>query len=289
MSRSAGPASGTPVVFSADDYGIAPATSAVLRDLLASRRLSATSAMTVFPDWDVEGRRLAPLGDAADLGLHLVLTDHAPLTSMASLAPDGRLPSFPALARRAYAGKIDPGEVERELHAQLDAFEGAVGRPPDHLDGHHHVQQLPGVSEAVVRVATGRLGGRAWVRTCAEPVADALRRRSGLPRALAFGWASRRLAAALDEASVPRPAGFVGAYGFDQRVPYLDRLVRFLSFVRPGTVLMLHPGAVDDDLRARDSLLEPRVREAEALADPRLPALLSRLGVRIARLREVGG
>ncbi len=276
-----------PIVFSADDYGIAPATSAVIRSLLASGRLSATSAMTVFPEWPAEGRALASVNAEADLGLHLVLTDQTPLTSMPRLAPEGRFPGIGALTRRAWSGGIHPAEVEAELHAQIDAFEAGVGRLPDHLDGHHHVQQLPGVREVVVKVAASRLGRRAWVRTTAEPMSAVLRRGVSLPKALGFAWAGSALSQQLRAAGVPQPSGFVGAYGFDNAQTYASRLARFLHGARAGTVLMVHPGADDAVLRSRDSMVDARIEEAAFLHSDALPELLGRLGLRIGRLRDV--
>ena len=42
----------------------------------------------------------------------------------------------------------------------LTQIEAATGRPPDFVDGHHHIQHLPGVREIVVALVRGRYPGR---------------------------------------------------------------------------------------------------------------------------------
>src|SRR5262245_10068587 len=81
----------TPIVLCADDYAVAPGVSRAICALIEQGRLSATSCMTVSPHWPEHARWLRPLGDRADIGLHLTLTDHAPIGAM-RLAADGRLP-----------------------------------------------------------------------------------------------------------------------------------------------------------------------------------------------------
>jgi len=65
----------------ADDYGIAPGVNAAIRDLVARRRLNATSVMVLAPSFSrAEAHALAALNAGEQrvaIGLHLTLT--APL------------------------------------------------------------------------------------------------------------------------------------------------------------------------------------------------------------------
>ena len=94
MSVSA-PTAGIPIILCADDYGIAPGVSRAIRDLIARRVLTATGCMTGGPWWPEEGVALRPLSGMADCGLHITLTDQAPLGAMPRTAPGIPLPEPP--------------------------------------------------------------------------------------------------------------------------------------------------------------------------------------------------
>lgn len=275
------------VAFAADDYGLSPGVSTGIRALLGQRRLTATSCMTIFPEWEREGRALAAIGPKADLGVHLTLTAYSPLGEVAGVRPGGALPGLRGLMWRAVSGGLVFDEVYDELRRQVDRFEDVMGQPPDHLDGHHHVQQLPVVRDAVVKLAAEHLDGKVWVRTCDERIGTILRRRVALGRSLAFAWMARGLAQRLDDAGIRRNAGFTGAYGFDTEVDYADRLSSFLLGAREGTVLMCHPGVPDGLLEKRDSLVGPRGHELAALASPGLDEVLAKRGVTLGRLSRI--
>ena len=59
--------------------------------------------------------------------------------------PDGLLPeSYTEVVKRACQGKLDYGQVYRELDAQMEKIM-ATGLPIDHLDSHQHLHVLPQV------------------------------------------------------------------------------------------------------------------------------------------------
>src|SRR5690606_13195439 len=140
------------LVVCADDYALTPGVSRAIRELIAGGRISATSVMTVCPYWREEGPALAAVAGGADIGLHLTLTDQAPLGAMPELAPSGYLPPIEVVVRASLLGRLPVAEIEAEIERQLEAFVAVWGRPPSHIDGHHHVHQLPGVRRALLRV-----------------------------------------------------------------------------------------------------------------------------------------
>src|SRR6185436_16082699 len=97
-----------------------------------------------------------------------------------------------------YARRVPRDEVRTELRRQLDAFEQALGRAPDFVDGHHHAQQLPGVRDVMVEDLRARGPSRPWVRTCAEGIGPILRRGVARARALSFAFPGRGLRRLLD-------------------------------------------------------------------------------------------
>lgn len=270
------------VVLSADDYGLAPGIGVAIRDLAGAGRLNATSCMTTSPYWSAEAIKLRDIGATGfEVGLHLVLTDQPSLTSLPKLAPEGLLPSVPRLISLAYRRQLDPQEIARELAAQLDSFEAAWGAPPAFLDGHHHVHQLPVIRDVVLELYRSRLAG-GWVRRCAQPLAAIFQSRVAVVRASvisALGWTVARRS---DVLNVPGNGGFAGVRNFAGERPYGALMRNWLQHAAPGTLIMCHPGLVDDALIAADSLSYPREEEYRFLASDDFPALLRECGVRLA-------
>lgn len=273
-----------PLVLCADDYGISPGVSRGIRALATARRLSATSCMTVFPEWRDEASRLGDLVDRIDVGLHITLTDQAPLGPMPRLAPGGRLPSLGELVRRAHLRRLDRAEVAGEIARQLDAFEAALGRPPAFLDGHQHVHVLPVIRDAVLALFEGRLDRRTtWLRSCVDPTDRILRRRVDAPRALVIAGLSRPLHRAALRAGIAVNRGFAGVTSFRA-----DRSVEtdFAAYLGTGgtrPLVMCHPGEPDAVLAGRDPILAPRAAELAYLAGDRFTELLASNRLELAR------
>ncbi len=272
------------ITLCADDYGLAPGVSDAILALIDMGRLQATGCMTGSPHWPHAAPLLRALGDKADVGVHLTLTDQAPLGPMPDLARDGRLPSLPQLLKRALARRLDRAEIAAELERQLDAFEEHFGRAPDFLDGHHHVHQLPVIGEVVLDLWRRRLGGRGWVRSCAEPLAAILCRgvdpfRASVISTLGLGFRRR-----LQSAGVPHNTSFRGVYDFSGRVPFAHLFRRFTDAPGPRALMMVHPGRVDDALRAADTLTDQREVEFRFLASDACALSLAERGISLRRL-----
>ena len=268
----------------ADDYGLAPGVSRAIRQLIAQGRLHATGCMAGSPHWPAEAPALRELRDRADIGIHLTLTEQVPLGPMPDLAPGGRLPGVGELVKRTVARRVDRAEIAAELERQFDAFESAFGRAPDFIDGHHHVHQLPGVREAVLDLWRRRMGGRGWVRSCWEPPLAVLARRVDAARALVISELGRGLRLRMTAEGVPHNRSFRGVYDLGDRIPY-GRLFRaFVDRPPPATLVMCHPGLVDEDLKRADSLTGRREVEFRYLASEACARVLAERGLRLGRL-----
>lgn len=269
------------LVVCADDYGISPAVSAGIRELVVKGRLSATGAMTSMPSWPAEAPALRELQGQVSVGLHLTLTDQTALGPIPGLAPTGRLPRLPDLFRAAFSGRIDPDLVAIELERQLDSFESCLGRSPDFIDGHQHVHLLPGIRRAVLGLFGRRLDpSRCWLRDCTD----------GWMRIAARGQAAKAgfvaalglpLSLAAKRAAIPVNRGFSGFYD-PARTPFIHSLGRMVAGAGDGHLLMIHPGHVDAGLVACDSLTTPREAEWALLATDDFPARLASLGFVVA-------
>ncbi len=264
-----------PLILCADDYALSPAVTRGILDALAAGRLNATGAMTNRPLWREAAPDVAGFADRADIGLHLNLTFGAPLGSMPTLAPSGELPKLRPLLKAARAGLLPREEIRAEIARQLDAFEDAMGRSPDFIDGHQHVQILPGVSDWLLEELVRRgLSGRLWLRDSADRLSRILKRRVELPKALIVATLGRGFAGKAHRLGFQTNDGFAGFSAFDLRRNYGRDFARYLVSPGPRHLVMCHPGHVDEDPSAGDEVREPRARElAFLLSDAFAPTL----------------
>lgn len=266
----------TPIVVCADDYAFTPGVSRGIRELIAARRISATSVMTGSEFWPSEAAALKAVAGDADIGLHVTLTDQKPLGEMRTFAPEGRFPPLSAVFRAGLLGRLPLSEIEAEIERQVEAFMTHYGAPPAHVDGHHHVHQLPGVRDIVVRIAAGVGGGRTWVRSCAEARSSILRRGVGIAKAVVISALGPPVARRARAAGVPVNRGFSGAYDFAAEKRTTAELFRRFVWGLPANgLIMCHPGYADAALRARDPMTTARNAELAYFMSDAWPALLA--------------
>jgi hypothetical protein len=237
--------------------------------------------MVTAPSFDRnEAQALADLNAGATrvaIGLHVTLTaPFRPLTrDFAPTQGEAFLP-LAGLFRRAFLGRLDRAKIAAEIAAQFAAFAGAFGRPPDHVDGHQHVQLLPIVRDALLDV-TAQAAPHAWVRQCGS-----VRARWSDPKGLLLDRLSRRFRALAQARGLATNPAFAGTYTFDDTAQIAALFPRFLDGLPDGAVVMCHPGQVDDELRRLDPLTDLRAREYDFLAGDGFATLLRAQGVSLS-------
>ena len=275
----------TRIVVCADDYALTPGVSRGIRELMARGRISATSVMTVSAHWPREAGPLKAVAGTADIGLHVTLTDQRPLGAMPAFAPAGRLPPLGSVLASGLTRRLPLAEIEAEIRRQLAAFTEHYGAAPAHIDGHHHMHQLPGVAEVIIRLAREAGGGRTWVRSCREPARSILRRGVGAPKALLLSALGGGIARQASRADVPVNQGFSGAYDFAvERRPLDELFARFLDGLGHNGVMMCHPGYADPELAGLDPMTTAREAELAFLAGEAWPRLLAARGLQVGPL-----
>ena len=247
----------------ADDYGLSPGVDRAIRELVADRRLDAISVMTVFDDFDSEIAALLRVSGSCLIGLHLTLTDYAPLGTMKKTSRHGRLPSMARFLMRAYVRRLDSMEIAAELERQFDRLTRALGRKPDFIDGHKHVQVLPTVRDAVLALARRHSVPVRMIELPAGIAKDALPQHG---KATMLGWMGRRLATEAGDHALNR--GFLGVRSFSQSESYRALFRRWLAVAPPGSLIMCHPGIPDETLAARDCVTSTRAGEFAYLSGP---------------------
>ncbi len=235
------------MIVCADDYGLRREIDDAILELCRLGRLSAVSCMVAFQRCDAAV--LAPLlahQAKLDIGLHLCLTDE---NLALSAAPRERnLPEFKTFLRRALLGKLDPEEISGVIASQYELFLKKCARPPDHIDGHLHVHQLPGVRAALVDFL-GRLppDQRPYIRNTRMDGRELRRRRLPWTKAVFIGAWGRQMRRLLEVRQLRTNNGFAGIYDFRDWREYPELLPRFVECLSgPNGLLVVHPGLKQD-------------------------------------------
>lgn len=254
-------------VLCADDFALTDGVSRSILSLLALGKLSATGAMTNRPHWRSFAAELAEFGDRADLGLHFNLTCAEPLGVLPRLAPGGTFPALGHVVRGACLSASIRAEIAEELVRQLEAFEDALGRPPDFIDGHQHVHAMPGVRGVVLDVVGRRHApDMPYLRDPSDGFGAILARgvavaKSSVISALATGFRGEAL-----RRGFRLNRGFSGVSPFDPSGDFAADLARYVAHPGPAHLVMCHPGFIDGELARLDPVIATRPIEHQAIA-----------------------
>jgi predicted glycoside hydrolase/deacetylase ChbG (UPF0249 family) len=283
-SASAATAAQRRIVLCADDYGISPAINVAIRDLIVRGRLNATSVMVTAPSFNrFEAAALDVLNASARrvaIGLHFTLTaPFRPLSEGFAPLRDGAFLPLAGTLMASLLGRFGADALAAEVRGQIAAFRSAFGRAPDFIDGHQHVHIFPQVGDAVLTVAKEQAPG-AWLRQCGR-VTPAIARWTN-PKALLLDVLSHRFRQRAAALGVRTNPAFAGAYAFRDEADFAEMFPGFLDGLPDGSVVMCHPGFVDDELKRLDPLTTLREREYAFLSGDAFPAVLASRGVTLA-------
>jgi len=272
------------IILCADDYGLSPGVNAAIRDLLKRGRINATSAMMVTPAIDQsEADALAAIKaeqPGIAIGLHVTLTTpFRPLTKDYAPLRDGAFMSIGQTLGAAMLRQLKPALIAAEIRTQIDKFIAIFGAPPDYLDGHQHVQIFPQVRDALLDVVGNDLPN-AWVRQCGRvtPLSSRFADRKGL----LLDLLSARFRTRAARLGVRTNPAFAGSYDFNADPDFVSLFPQFLSGLPDGSVVMCHPGFVDDTLKRLDPLTDLREKEYAFFTGATFPKIMAANRVMLA-------
>ncbi|TAK48366.1 MAG: ChbG/HpnK family deacetylase [Xanthobacteraceae bacterium] len=261
----------------ADDYGLSPGVNRAIRDLIGRGRLNATSIMVLAPACDRAEigalQHVAAASERCAIGLHVTLTaPFRPLTLHMRPLTDDALPSLGRLLRLSLLRRLDAEIVRAEIAAQIARFVELLGRVPDFVDGHQHVQLFPQIRDGFI-AAVREAAPRAWVRQggSTRPWPELL----GDPKALLLDLLSRGFRRRAARAGLATNSAFAGAYDFSIGTDFAARAAGFLAALPDGGLMMCHPGFVDDTLIGLDPVTTAREHEYAYFAGDDFPRLLA--------------
>jgi predicted glycoside hydrolase/deacetylase ChbG (UPF0249 family) len=275
------------LVVNADDLGLAASVNRGIIEAIERGIVTSASLMVNMSACDDAIRRLAEArqrGASPGIGLHFNIVAGRPLERCRTLTNPrtGKFLPMLALAWRAWSGRLDLEEVEREFEAQFHRAKRLlipIGLQLTHIDSHRHAHCLPGVFDLVARSA--RRYGIVHVRHSCEARGMQL----GRPHAM---LASRLLRAAAATREPTDDVRFTGIAMMGSRT--FDRdIARLVARLPAGTTeLMVHPGYDSPELAALDAYRAPRERELRALTSPELRDRIEALGVVLTQFDAAG-
>ena len=281
------------LIVNADDLGW---TDGVNRGIADAHRNGIVTSASLLANGAAfaSGVEIARTTPGLGVGVHLNLSDGEPVADrelVTTLLNDrGELENRPeTLLLRLARRSVSLNEIEQEWEAQIEKVRG-VGIDPTHLDGHRHVQMLPGLFEIVLRLA--KRHGVAAVRISHEE--------SSLRAALSAG-AKQKGTVVMKQGVQARGLKLLAPDAREQAeraglatVDYFcgiaqtgeltrEGVLRLIEILPEGTTeLMCHPGYVDADLaKSATRLQASRQTEVAILTDTHIRNLVASQGIRL--------
>ena len=283
------------IVLCADDYGQNPAISQAIIHLLQKKRLSAVSCMTNSVHWMQYGMELAPYKNQVDLGLHVNFTEGAPLSSLFIKHHGQRLLPLPRVLIKAYLRQWDKRAILAEIHAQLDQFIHVMKQPPDFIDGHQHIHQLPVIRDAIFDLYEKRLRAcGSYLRCVYNNTFFQIMSEGYFKKLIIQFLGASQFKSEMIQRCIAHNTSFAGIYDFHQKNKhYADRFPVFLKQIQDGGLIMCHPGmhrGDEQDVSSEsDTIHQARYQEyAYFLSDLFLQHCEAQQ-VRIGRLNRLSG
>jgi chitin disaccharide deacetylase len=271
------------LIVNADDFGLTPG---ITRGILEAHHKGVVTSTTALVSSPFAADAIQQAIDGAPslgLGLHLAISGTGrpvlpPVEVRSLVRDDGRF--YPFSDWLYLFDQFDPDDIRRELEAQCDRFVDLAGRPPDHLDGHHHaVYRHPaGLRTILALAARNDIPIRSpWPDL---PVEDGIRRLLEEVPAASRDAAFAAIHAILDDGPLPvRPALFDDS--FYGPTATLGDLLLILTNLPDDTTaeIMCHPGYVDEHLDSDYTTM--REAEIKILTHPSVREVVKAEGIEL--------
>jgi len=256
------------IILCADDYALHAGADRAIAELALAGRLDAVSCMTRSPGWPAAAPTLRDMPAGLQTGVHLNLTP----AGVAS--PGDHCRPLPRTLIESFARLLPRERIRATIERHLDSYEQALGKPPDYVDGHQHVHQLPGVIEELAAALTGRYAPEClpWLRATDPPAGLGSRKAWVIVSTRSWRWRS-----VLEREGLCSNPAFIGVYDFTADRPrYVAAITRGLLLCPDQTLMMCHPAV--GSAPVTDTIAAARRMEHEFLASAAWPDLLAEAG-----------
>jgi predicted glycoside hydrolase/deacetylase ChbG (UPF0249 family) len=286
------------LIVNADDLGWTQGVNRGIAEAHQNGIVTSTSLLAngeAFEGGVEVARELPQLG----IGVHLNLSDGKPTATpekvKSLLGEDGHFVGGPeSLLLRIIARRLNLHEVELEWDAQIRKLQ-SFGIQLTHLDGHKHVQTLPGLFPIALRLAKKHKIAAVRISHEESSLRTALNGNHKSAKvtfmqgmqARGLNFLARDARKLAETSTLLSPDFFCGIAqtGFLHKSGVLQ-LIR--SLPSGTTELMCHPGYADGELqRTATRLQNSRQTELEILTDQEVRKSITALGIRLINYGEL--
>ena len=237
----------------ADDFGITEKINNAIIELIKAERITETSCIVLAKSFSMGAKDLIKYKDKVGIGVHLTLTDFQPLTGIKSLIVNNKMSNIKNLLFKSINENYSKKEIIEEINFQLDKFEKIMGFEPNFIDGHHHVQQLPLIRDALVEVIKKRYSNNLpWIRNTYENFFKIFKRKVSILKSISLSIMGTKMKRLAKVNSIKSNDGFSGIYDFSIKKKYESIFENFIDDISSNHLLMVHPGESDEILSKID-------------------------------------
>ncbi|RKQ39784.1 chitin disaccharide deacetylase [Enterobacter sp. R1(2018)] len=249
------------LIVNADDFGLCKAQNYGIIEAFSNGVVTSTTAMMNAAGIQ-HAAALSRAHPKLAVGMHFVLTLGRPLCAMPGLVRgDGELGKW--IWEMSEAGTLPLAEIQQELECQFARFIELFGRPPTHIDSHHHVHMIPQIFPLVEAFAHGK------------GVAMRIDRDEVRKHGLALRGA---------KSTQGFDSGFYGE-AITQTL-FLDTLDRAVAREEKSLEVMCHPSFIDNTILA-SKYCYPRLSELDVLTCASLKYAVAERGYRLGTFSDL--
>lgn len=239
------------VCICADDFGLSDSISEGIIDLVSKKKIQAVSCILnkkIFPRYY---KKLKKYKNKVDIGLHINLTENEKGINL-------KFNNLVNFSKTLFLIFFKQRLIIKEIKNQINEFEKYFKFKPKHIDGHHHIHQLPIISFLLINSI---LEFKPFVRQSGDTISNILARKICIIKAIIISFFSRSLIAILKKNKIKYNKSFSGIYDFKKDLSYNSFFENFLIQIEDNHLIMCHPAKKLKVENCNDSIFNSRLKE----------------------------
>jgi len=220
-------------------------------DLVKGKKIQAVSCILNKGVFLKYYKVLKKFKNEIDIGLHINLTENK---TGINLKFDNIFNIFSSLRLIIFRKDL----ISKQVNKQIKEFERCFEFKPKHIDGHHHIHQIPFISSIIINSISKF---KPFVRQSGDNISNILSRRIAIIKSILISFFSKNLIYNLKKNNLHFNNSFSGIYEFNKDVEYKNIFCKFLINTQNNHLIMCHPAKKIKDGGDKDSIKEFRHKE----------------------------